>query len=84
MTPARRAELRRLALRECAEIIEASLGCDLDVFSTVTDPKEKQLIEVEMRRVSDRLYERAEPPGVVDSKPIMRAPGNLGRRSTDK
>ena len=84
MTPARRAELRRLALRECAKIIETALGTDLDVFATVNDPAERQLIEIEMRRISDRLHGRATPPAAIDSRPITRVPNNPGRRKTDR
>ena len=57
---ARRADLRRLALRECAEIIEAAIGVDLGIYAQVTLPAEQAIIERAMRDVSDALYRRSE------------------------
>jgi hypothetical protein len=57
----RRAHLQRAALRECAEIIESAIGCDLGIYSEFAiGPEESEVIETTMRRVSDALYARAE------------------------
>lgn len=59
MTKARKAELRRLAKRECAEILEAAIGINTDSYTGIHDPEERLVIQDEMHRVADELNRRS-------------------------
>jgi hypothetical protein len=61
---ARRQQVVRSALFECADILEAALGVDLGIYHDgrlgETIQEERDLVERTMRQVADRLYDRAE------------------------
>jgi hypothetical protein len=59
MTKTRRSALRRMAIHECADIIESAIGTDLGVFQGLTK-EEADFVDATMRKVSDRLFARAE------------------------
>lgn len=60
MTRERRRELVRMAVRECAEILESALDADLGIFDRARGEDEKALVEATMRKIAESLYRRAD------------------------
>lgn len=58
MTKARKAELRRLAKRECADILEAAIAANTN-NTGIHDPEERLVIQEGMLRVADELNRRS-------------------------